>query len=430
MGSGQSSEVDANSVPLNEVLNENGRSLKWLKEQLEKKDSKFGELAKTHEIEEAKCNRIGVGKGYCSHVYRVNFKFKPEDSVHSIVMKIPTIAPMVAVYEGREISDEKRAKMTKTVVDLHNIECEAYEHLKDLKSIGFPIPAVYATEKCVDGQMGILAMEDMSVGTLSMDVFKSVTVEQSLNFARYIADFQAFVANLPADTLQNNFSSCYYVDRFVGGNAVVVDESPQKAFAKLVDFRPEEQSGLIKEYMKLNLYEFSKYTLQDIAKEYNATTWCHGDIWSNNVLISCNRPDEIAAFLDWAIMFQGSPLFDIACFLCWCADEEVRKKMETQLLDVYYERLTENLRRVDRQVPFSRAQAQELYELSFLHTNTTFCEMVAAAAFPLSQSDKKEDLERFEVLWKRLLSAMDVMHLMEKYKIVEKFGRQNVEETI
>ncbi|KAI6170262.1 hypothetical protein M3Y98_01221500 [Aphelenchoides besseyi] len=288
--------------------------------------------------------------------------------------------------------------MTKTVVDLHNIECEAYNHLKDLKSIGFPIPAVYATEKCVDQQMGILVMQDMSVGTRSMDLFKSVTVEQSLNFARLIADFQAFVANLPTDLSKNQFSYCYYVDRFIGGSAVVVDASPQKAFAKLVDFRPEEQKGLIQEYMKLNLYEFSKYTLQDVAKEYNATTLCHGDIWSNNVLISQNRPDEIAAFLDWAIMFQ----------------------------DVYYNRLTENLKRVDRQVSFSRAQAQELYELSFLHTNTTFIEMVAAAALPLSQSDKKEDLERFEVLWKRLLSALDVMHLMEKYKIVEKFGRQNV----
>ncbi|KAI6193343.1 hypothetical protein M3Y96_01008000 [Aphelenchoides besseyi] len=319
MGSCQSSEVEANSVPLNEVLNENGRSLKWLKEQLVKNDSKFGELAKTHEIKDAKCNRIGVGKGYCSHVYRVNFKFKTEiqeeDAIHSIVMKIPTIASMIAVYEGREISDEKRAKMTKTVVDLHNIECEAYNHLKDLKSIGFPIPAVYATEKCVDQQMGILVMQDMSVGTRSMDLFKSVTVEQSLNFARLIADFQT-------------------------------------------------------------------------------QRLCATEIY--------------------------------ACFLCWCADEEVRKKIETQLLDVYYNRLTENLKRVDRQVSFSRAQAQELYELSFLHTNTTFIEMVAAAALPLSQSDKKEDLERFEVLWKRLLSALDVMHLMEKYKIVEKFGRQNV----
>ncbi|KAI6170264.1 hypothetical protein M3Y98_01221700 [Aphelenchoides besseyi] len=109
MGSCQSSEVEANSVPLNEVLNENGRSLKWLKEQLVKNDSKFGELDKTHEIKDAKCNRIGVGKGYCSHVYRVNFKFKTEiqeeDAIHSIVMKIPTIASMIAVYEGREISD-------------------------------------------------------------------------------------------------------------------------------------------------------------------------------------------------------------------------------------------------------------------------------------------------------------------------------------
>lgn len=64
-------------------------------------------------------------------------------------------------------------------------------------------------------------------------------------------------------------------------------------------------------------------------------------------------PSELAAFIDFQCafegfyikttniyLFSGNPAFDMARVMCFCADGEVRRELETYIFDLYYENLT------------------------------------------------------------------------------------------
>ncbi|KAI6221486.1 hypothetical protein M3Y99_01542700 [Aphelenchoides fujianensis] len=275
-------------------------------------------------------------------------------------------------------------RFEKTIRDTHEAECDVLEFLHDLHATGFPIPAVYAMERRTDEQPGIFLMQDASINAHSPDIYDSMSAALCENFVRHIADFQTFVELKPAESWQDRFSKSHYVERF------------------------------------------KKDSKTDMP---GASTLNHSDAWTNNLLVKEDSPNEITAFLDWAIMSKCNPLFDIACFIGWCAEAEVRRAHEQRLLDLFHERLTKNLRAHGRKPRFTREQATELYELAFVHVVCTFIEIFTFQALPLLQQEENaEDRKKAEHLLQRLRDALeDAGRLLKKHKIVERFGRKEAE---
>lgn len=77
--------------------------------------------------------------------------------------------------------------------------------------------------------------------------------------------------------------------------------------------------------------------------------------------------DEIAAIIDWQILFEGSPMLDLGRFIAICADGEIRRECERKAVDLLYDTFCENYTKLGKQVSYTREQAHILYDYAFIN---------------------------------------------------------------
>lgn len=100
--------------------------------------------------------------------------------------------------------------------------------------------------------------------------------------------------------------------------------------------------------------------------------------------------DQIMAIIDWQTFFEGkilvkhnlninlgSSVFDITRFLANCADAEVRRACEYQVIDCYYDYLTKRYKEHGKTPKIAREDAHELYELALVQETLLFTIMVS-----------------------------------------------------
>jgi thiamine kinase-like enzyme len=90
-------------------------------------------------------------------------------------------------------------------------------------------------------------------------------------------------------------------------------------------------------------------------------------MWTNNVLFKKNQDetlsDELCALIDWQTAFQGNPLFDLSFLLASSTNVDVRRKMSTEVVDIYFDTLSQIYKQKERELQMSRDQAHELFKL-------------------------------------------------------------------
>jgi aminoglycoside phosphotransferase (APT) family kinase protein len=108
-----------------------------------------------------------------------------------------------------------------------------------------------------------------------------------------------------------------------------------------------------------------------IRKLLDATTICQGDAWSNNVMISTGADgsvtDQIAAIIDWQLLFEASPMLDLARFIAIGADAEIRRECEGKAVDLLYRTFCDESTKLGNKVEYTREQAHELYDYALIH---------------------------------------------------------------
>ncbi|KAH7704885.1 Protein C04F6.7 [Aphelenchoides avenae] len=121
-------------------------------------------------------------------------------------------------------------------------------------------------------------------------------------------------------------------------------------FDTIRDLDPDWFSPLLKRYERLTLTEVAKYVLFKRPVELGLPlVLLHGDLWTNNI-IHKKKPDgtlptEVLAFIDWQTVFHGNPVFDLARFVSFCADAEVRREAEDNyaIVRLYYDELSKRM---------------------------------------------------------------------------------------
>lgn len=53
--------------------------------------------------------------------------------------------------------------------------------------------------------------------------------------------------------------------------------------------------------------------------------------------------NQFAAFIDWQTLFEGNALHDLTRLIVNCADAEIRREIETAVVDAYYDCLSDKL---------------------------------------------------------------------------------------
>ncbi|KAI6234767.1 CHK domain-containing protein [Aphelenchoides fujianensis] len=315
---------------IEEVLKENNYSKEWLLEHMDKNDA-YKKAKGDRELKKAGIHvkNIGDGKGYCAQVFRVTFEFdgSGEQDEFKVVMKIPTDEKITETFDEDELTDEIAENLRELAWQLHDREVQAFDVLKEIRSTGYPLPDVYGSDHHGEERPGILLMEDMSGRGVNVEALDSLSAEQC-----------AFVELLPNDSWSDNFKDSVHIRK-------ENEKEIKKKLKPVLEFRPEEQKGMVQSFMDLDIYEFCKHALRDVSEEKKASSLQHGDAWSHNVLFEKNEDgsisDRMTGILDWATCFEGNPLFDIARFMITCTDGEIRRECLPRVLDAYYNRLKE-----------------------------------------------------------------------------------------
>ncbi|CAD5227721.1 unnamed protein product [Bursaphelenchus xylophilus] len=369
-----------NGIHEEKELGITGYSVKWVLEKLEECCDDYVKARDDRKVVDIEAVDVSEGKGYLSRVFVTTITFDDGDN-YKIAMKVPTysiIEDKVKEMGGFENHNHEEGRANINLA--HDIECDAISFVSTFPN--FPSPKVYFTQKTREGQdcglpgrdaPGVIIMK--AIDGASLGIIRSVTTEQCLNFAIDFATLQDYVAQSPESKWKGKFDSYLHFDKGMFDACKI-------GMNRLKDEFPEELAEISNLFESLDWEKFSKHALKTIPEQLNATTYAHGDAWTNNVMFKKN-PDgsvgnEALAYIDYQIGFEGSPLFDIARFLTLCADAEVRREITTPTLKTYYKKLTELYGKRGENVPFSFDEAEEMYDLAYVQQTY---ELVIIAAF-------------------------------------------------
>ncbi|KAI6181537.1 hypothetical protein M3Y98_00839700 [Aphelenchoides besseyi] len=378
-------------------------------------NEQFGKLAKSQKG----CKDISDGKGFCSRVFKTIVHFEEGDT-YGFVMKVPTDAFWDDLNLGKPLSIEEKKQNKINVAKMHNCEVDVYEMLGGMAK-RLPLPEIYFLEHTTDEFSGVIAMEDLSGRGESLGIYYSATTQQCYNIARHVADLQSYF-DFEADKK--------WKSRFIESMHTSPDVMKiwKRMMYPVLEYDDPELAETVQMFIDIDLLKLAHFALQDYTKQYDANTHAHGDAWTNNMLIKLNEDnvsisDEILAFIDWQTCVNGSPLFDIARFICNCTDGETRRECERKSVDVYYDRLTENYAKFAAKPKFTREQAHEFYDICFAQQVGVLIIMFATIVLPLNNSTKEEDREKMKKLATRIkLAAKDAMPTIEKYEMRTRFA--------
>ncbi|KAI6190382.1 hypothetical protein M3Y97_00111700 [Aphelenchoides bicaudatus] len=357
---------------------------------------------------EAVC--ISEGKGFLSQVFKVSAKFG-NLKTYDFIVKIPFPAGLQQIIEN-EKPDGDQNVVDQIVVDGHNIECEFYENVRLLRN--FPAPKVYASEKIIVGkQNGLLAMEDLSNHAEPLGFYRTANVNQLLNVASTLADLQ-FTAQ------QKEFAHWWK-------NNLRVTIHLEEIYTKYTDGAMPELKYIPSIYELLPKVpivfdqNFGYYCLLQRPKQYNALTFCHGDMQPNNVLFKIDKngesTDKLSGFIDYQLVFCGNPLFDLARFLTFGVDPDVRKKAEIQAYNVYYTKLRHLYTTNQKQIPFTYKQGFELFELA-LCQQVGFMITFLGIFHMAHRQSSREVAENFQILINRCKYCIQSgIEIIDKYDL-------------
>ncbi|KAI6197767.1 hypothetical protein M3Y94_01263800 [Aphelenchoides besseyi] len=386
-------QIAASELDLNEKIGHTEINVEWVLNMLLEHNLPFKQARGESKVKKVSAKYISEGKGYTSYIYKTTVEFTDRPS-YKFVMKIPTDEMINKLFEAMNMAESLKKDTMDEIKRCHSIECEAYELLKDITD--YPLAEVYYSEKSNDKAKDIIVMQDLSESATTFGIYTSITTGQCLNFARHLADFQSYVE-------------------------LKLDESQwRNKFEKNIHVREK----YVKEFRDaMNM-------LLDYNNGDGGSTLQHGDCWTNNVMIKLSEDgsisDEIAAFVDWQCFFEGNALFDAARYFVNCADAEIRREVESQAIDLYYDRLTENLQAHGRKPKLTREQAHELYELAYVHQTGVLAQIFTMLVLPDAKSDCKVKQAKAAKIWIRLRFALeDQQERLKKYGLLEKFRAVN-----
>uniref|UniRef100_A0AC34FQH1 CHK kinase-like domain-containing protein n=1 Tax=Panagrolaimus sp. ES5 TaxID=591445 RepID=A0AC34FQH1_9BILA len=138
--------------------------------------------------------------------------------------------------------------------------------------------------------------------------------------------------------------------------------------------------------------EYFQYAFFQCYKDLNLEpVIVHGDIHLGNIIWSINDngmiQDDVAAFIDWQVIYEGSPMYDLARFLAMSASGEIRREAETFAIKYYLECLTKEFDGDSNKVPYTFEKLKKAYNFAFL-CNILF--MFSAGVFFLNAAEQNE----------------------------------------
>ncbi|KAI6238693.1 hypothetical protein M3Y99_00650500 [Aphelenchoides fujianensis] len=359
-----------------------GFSAAWIVEKLRENDEEFREALGDGRVTSMDAQLLSEGSGFCSRVFRLSLTIAGgRQAAYSAAIKLPT-----ADLLGK--LTKQMGGLNDSIEYMHNVECGVYSLLRSLPTTSLPLPrTTFSRPFTPDGQPGVLLMEDLSGRAEPLGFFSSAFVHFELPPAEWRDGFR----------------------RNVIGEVMSV--RIHERLAAVGEFRDGEIRETIEEMNRIDWPVFSSFALRGLPEKWTYAL--------------SRRSPPIAAFIDWQTVFVGSPLFDLALFLVYNCDGEVRRAVQREAVDRFHRRLAAEFARRSAEPPFSRAAAGEMFEVATVYATITWTEVFEFKSRLLfADPNNRENWENGEKLWQKTrMAAADGVELIRKHRIVERFRR-------
>uniref|UniRef100_A0A914Q5H7 CHK kinase-like domain-containing protein n=1 Tax=Panagrolaimus davidi TaxID=227884 RepID=A0A914Q5H7_9BILA len=340
---------------------------------------------------------VSGGKGFLSVVLRCTVKFIDsisEKDVYHTILKVPG---MESIEEATKKCDydideetQKKSEGEKNAFleNSHKFECEFYSILAPL--LDTPCPKVYkALDIKVGEKEGVIHMEDLTLRGKTILYFDNINLTQVKCVIQHFAHMHYKNLTIDQSIWRGKFMKnqealaaiTEHIDLMI--NPMIKSSKREEDFAPFVD-------KLRKFYSNK---EFALYsTKQSYIDLEMPPVLVHGDMHSGNIMWAIdedgNIQNELAAFVDWQIMHEGSPMSDLARFLTHCCDGVVRRQAETFAIEFYFECLIKEFGSKEK-VPYTIEKLKKAYNYCFL--TQAFYSMAIIQMLFLAIADKAEN---------------------------------------
>uniref|UniRef100_A0AC34R361 CHK kinase-like domain-containing protein n=1 Tax=Panagrolaimus sp. JU765 TaxID=591449 RepID=A0AC34R361_9BILA len=369
---------------------------------LKKNDKNFQEKFDYEKLKNVKIKKIGVGEGFLSHVYRCTFCFIDCTEEFAVILKVPT-SEYLDVFEC-SLDDDFYAR-------LHQCECDFYNDIAPLLDIA--IPKVYDTYPVVKNKHEGYILMDYVEGAVQK-ISSNMNLNQIKLIVQQLAKFHARILLADEKIWKGRFIENQYI---IGFLSKVVEKYFVTFFAG--------KDNLTKYSKLVKNPEFFHYLFCQSHFDLNVKpVLCHGDLWNSNIMWKVHNgqiTDELLAIVDWQGLMEGSPMMDLTRLLATGTSAEIRRHVETFIIDYYLELLAQELG--DVKVPYTKEQLQTCYSYGILAYGFKFIFTGVLCMEEIDPNDPEVELKR-QILKDRCTDLIEdadkllsgpLKHLYEKY---------------
>uniref|UniRef100_A0AC34RM50 CHK kinase-like domain-containing protein n=1 Tax=Panagrolaimus sp. JU765 TaxID=591449 RepID=A0AC34RM50_9BILA len=334
------------TVDLDKKINGSSVTVRWVVDSLRSHDKIFIEKYGSRKIKDLTWYDASAGKAFISVVLRCTVIFEDsvdENDVYTTIVKIPGRESYVIDNDEDGITINPEDYQDK-LARFHNFECAFYNNLAPI--LEMPVAKTFQAKMWItDEPEGCIHMEDLTLRGKVMNYYDTLNMTQLKVVIKYVTRMQARALALDSDV----WSGKYIGNQDAFEQCAVLTKNALRPFKKLANEKCPPAAKLAEKYSKfLTNREFIKYAFSQSYKDLHLTPVCvHGDLWACNIMIAIDKngdfTNEIAAFVDWQIFHEGGPMDDFSRLLTLCADGNVRREVESFLIDFYLENLTKEL---------------------------------------------------------------------------------------
>ena len=155
----------------------------------------------------------------------------------------------------------------------------------------------------------------------------------------------------------------------------------------------------------------------------------HGDLWGGNIMWKLDKDgevsNEVAAFMDWQLMHEGSPMTDLVMLLIYSTDGAIRREAEEFIIEMYHDLLEKEMKEAGKSCPYTVEQLRESYNYMFLTQAfgiflfTTMC----AGYFKKDSPGLREaKMDTMVLRCRHVLEDMDKLLTGPMKHVLERFG--------